>query len=237
MALVGAVVLTLAPGATPAVEASAPKTEAQQIIQIAMAQRGDPWRHGRTGPKAFDCSGLVIYSFTKAGDRKVIGNGKLRSARAMLRYFRAKGLASRSNPKPGDLVIWGNGSHVGIYIGKGKAISTLTNGVRVHAVHAVRAKFTAYLHTGMSTKSTGRAKVAVPTSGIRPEARKPGDTLYAGGSIPLRGTPVPGSAALAMLATGTKLVVVGAARDAGGRWWLQVTAGAKTGWVENWQAR
>ena len=52
-------------------------------------------------------------------------------------------------PKPGDLVIWGGGSHVGIYIGHGKAISTLTSGVRVHGVHAVTARFTAYLHTGM----------------------------------------------------------------------------------------
>ena len=54
----------------------------------------------------------------------------LRSARALYRYFKARGLASRTNPKPGDLVIWGYGSHVGIYIGNGKAISTLMNGVR-----------------------------------------------------------------------------------------------------------
>ena len=30
------------------------------------------------------------------------------------------------NPKIGDLVIWGGGTHIGIYIGSGKAISTLT---------------------------------------------------------------------------------------------------------------
>ena len=70
----------------------------------------------------------------------------------LYRYFKARGLASRTNPKPGDLVIWGYGSHVGIYIGHGKAISTLMNGVRIHGVHAVTARFTAYLHTGMSTK-------------------------------------------------------------------------------------
>ena len=48
--------------------------------------------------------------------------------------------------------MWGGGSHIGIYIGNGKAISTLRSGVRVHGVFAVTARFTAYLHTGMSTK-------------------------------------------------------------------------------------
>ena len=47
---------------------------------------------------------------------------------------------SRTNPKIGDLVIWGAGSHVGIYVGAGKAISTLRNGVRVHGVYAVTAR-------------------------------------------------------------------------------------------------
>jgi cell wall-associated NlpC family hydrolase len=49
-------------------------------------------------------------------------------------------------------VVWGYGSHIGIYIGNGKAISTLRNGVRIHGVFAVTARFTAYLHTGLSTK-------------------------------------------------------------------------------------
>ena len=49
-------------------------------------------------------------------------------------------------------MIWGYGSHIGIYIGSGRAISTLTNGVHVHGVYAVTARFTAYLHTGMSTR-------------------------------------------------------------------------------------
>ena len=104
------------------------------------------------GPSRFDCSGLVIYAFRKAGDGGRIRAPRLRSARALYRWFKARGLASRTNPKPGDLVIWGYGSHVGIYIGHGKAISTLMNGVRIHRVHAVTARFTAYLHTGMSTK-------------------------------------------------------------------------------------
>jgi cell wall-associated NlpC family hydrolase len=141
--------------ATVAVPAAKPKprgNEAQQIIKIARRQLGDPWRYGANGPRAFDCSGLVIYAFKHAGDARAVAYGRLRSARALYHWFKARGLASRSNPKVGDLVIWGGGTHVGIYVGHGKAISTLMRGVRVHGVHAVTARFTAYLHTGMWKK-------------------------------------------------------------------------------------
>lgn len=149
LALAGAVLFSLAPAGAAHVAAAEPTTEAQQIIKIAKKQLGDPWRYAASGPNAFDCSGLVTYAFKKAGAGKAIGNGKYRSARALYKYFKSKGLADRKNPKPGDLVIWGGGTHVGIYIGKGKAISTLTTGVRIHMVKALTARFTAYLHTGM----------------------------------------------------------------------------------------
>ena len=149
VALAGAVLFSTAP-TTPA--AASITTEAQQIVRIARAQPGDPWRYGATGPYAFDCSGLVAYAVKKAGDASVIRYPRIRSARALYLNFKARGLASRTHPKVGDLVIWGSGSHVGIYIGNGKAISTLRSGVRVHGVFAVTARFTAYLHTGMSTK-------------------------------------------------------------------------------------
>jgi cell wall-associated NlpC family hydrolase len=150
LALAGAVLFSLAPS-TPAA-ATTTTTEAQQIIRIAKAQLGDPWRYGAAGPGAFDCSGLVRYAFRRAGDGYAIRSTTLRSARSLYLWFRAHGKASRHNPRVGDLVIWGYGTHVGIYIGNGKAISTLRNGVRVHGVFAVTARFTAYLHTGMSTK-------------------------------------------------------------------------------------
>jgi cell wall-associated NlpC family hydrolase len=149
--LAAAVLFSLAPS-TPV--AASTTTEAAQIIRIARAQLGDPWRYGARGPSAFDCSGLVLYAYRRAGDYRVLRYGALRSARSLYRYFRAHGKASRTNPKPGDLVIWGGGTHVGIYIGNGRAISTLMNGVRIHRVHAVTARFTAYLHTGMSTRTT-----------------------------------------------------------------------------------
>ena len=149
VALAAAVLFSVAPS-TPAAATTA--TEAQQIVRIARAQLGDRWHYGATGPRSFDCSGLVVYAFRKAGDARAIHTGFLRSARSIYHWFKAHGKASRTNPRVGDLVIWGGGTHVGIYIGNGKAISTLRNGVRIHGVHAVTARFTAYLHTGMSTK-------------------------------------------------------------------------------------
>jgi cell wall-associated NlpC family hydrolase len=149
--LAGAILIGLAPS-TP-VAAADPTTEAQQIVRIARAQVGDPWRYGASGPSAFDCSGLVIYAYKKAGDGRAIRAGTLRSARSIYYYFKSRGLASRSNPKIGDLVIWGSGTHIGIYVGNGRAVSTLRNGVRVHGVFAVTARFTAYLHTGMSKRA------------------------------------------------------------------------------------
>ena len=149
-ALAGAVLFSLAPS-TPAAAATI-TSEGQQIVQIAKWQIGDRYRYGATGPSAFDCSGLVTYSYKRAGDGAVIKAGTLRSARSMYLYFKARGKTSRTNPKVGDLVVWGYGSHIGIYIGGGKAISTLRSGVRVHGVFAVTARFTTYIHTGMSTR-------------------------------------------------------------------------------------
>ena len=99
------------------------------------------------GPRAFDCSGLVRYAYRRAGVSSHLGGGH--SARAMLRWARIHGRASRSNPKVGDVVIWGNGSHAGIYIGHGRVISALNprQGIRITRLHALRARFTTFIHT------------------------------------------------------------------------------------------
>ena len=164
----GILLLGLAP--TTPVAASEPQTEAQQIIAIARNHLGDPWRLGATGPSAFDCSGLVIYAFTKAGDRDAVGSGRFRTARELYHWYQGRGLASRTNPKPGDLVVWGGGVHIGIYIGNGKAISTLSSGVRIHDVHAVSVPFTAYLHTRMSTRLTSGTTAPAPAPTVAPAA-------------------------------------------------------------------
>ena len=153
-AFIPAVMAASIMGSAPAAPASAytPPSPAAgpPIIRIAKAQVGDRYRYGAMGPSAFDCSGLVLYSFKAAGDYRAVGYGHYRSARSLYYWFRSRGLASRTGARPGDLVVWGGGSHIGIYIGNGYAVSTLTRGVRVHRVSALTTPFTAYLHTGMN---------------------------------------------------------------------------------------
>jgi hypothetical protein len=232
VALAGAVLFTLAPS-TPTAAASPRTTEAAQIISIAKSKLGDHWRYGATGPNSFDCSGLVMYAFRKAGDYAVVKSGHLRSARALYRWFKAHGLASRSNPKIGDLVIWGGGTHVGIYIGNGKAISTLTNGVRIHGVHAVRAKFTAYLHTGMS----GTAARGTSVAAIAAIARARTTIRHARHALNLRRGPGIAYARVRSLAAGARLTVIGRRADSHGRAWLHVRVAGRTGWVAGWLTR
>jgi hypothetical protein len=91
----------------------------------------------------------VLYAYRNAGDLALIGNGRYRSAAELYRYFRVRGRTSRTRATPGDLVIWGNGRHVGIYIGGGMAVSALNSGVRVHPVNGLTLPFTAFLRTGI----------------------------------------------------------------------------------------
>ncbi len=122
------------------------------VARIALAQRHRPYVRGAMGPRAFDCSGLVRYAYRRAGVTSRLGGGH--SARAMLRWARLHHLASRSNPRVGDVVIYGNGSHAAIYIGHGLVISALNprQGIRVTRLHALRVPVTAFIHTHLPRK-------------------------------------------------------------------------------------
>ncbi len=119
------------------------------VKKIALRQRWDRYVAGAAGPNAFDCSGLVRYVYNKAGVGRKIGGG--RSARAMLTWGRMKGITSRRNPQIGDVAIWGNGRHAGIYIGRGYVISALNprQDIRITRLHALRDPFTTFIHTGI----------------------------------------------------------------------------------------
>jgi len=127
----------------------AAQTEAGRVIGIAKNQLGDPWVWATRGPDTFDCVGLVFYAFKKAALLDRIG-GKYRGVRGYWDWFRNRGLASRSNGKRGDLIIWGRAKHIGIYLGDGKAISTLTKGVSIHSVHGISEPFKAFLHVKLT---------------------------------------------------------------------------------------
>jgi cell wall-associated NlpC family hydrolase len=84
-------------------------------VQTALAQLGDSYSWGASGPSRFDCSGLTMYSWGKAGVSL--------SHSSSAQYGEGRHV-SRANLMPGDLVFFGspNIHHVGMYIGNGKMV-------------------------------------------------------------------------------------------------------------------
>ena len=86
---------------------------AQKAINFALAQLGEPYGWGGTGPNRWDCSGLVMKSWAAAG---------ISLPRVVGPQYGATKHISRSQLQPGDLVFYGGMSHVGMYLGKGRVI-------------------------------------------------------------------------------------------------------------------
>jgi cell wall-associated NlpC family hydrolase len=148
--VVAAVVCLTATSLQPAAAAT---TQSAGIVSFAEAQLGKPWRFNTTGLSSYDCSGLVWRSFSESGLTSRIGGRQ--TARSYFRWFRDRGLTSRSNPKVGDLIVWGSPVvHIGIYtgvnsLGKAMSVSTLTSGVKRHTVFGLTVGFKAYLHVNL----------------------------------------------------------------------------------------
>ena len=81
-------------------------------LDIVRNQKGDPYRYGAAGPGAFDCSGLVYYSFHKAGLSHV--------PRSSSQQARFADRIKRKNLRKGDLIFFhDNGSvyHAAVFAG------------------------------------------------------------------------------------------------------------------------
>jgi cell wall-associated NlpC family hydrolase len=108
-----------APSAS-AAAAAAPGPAAATAVQTALAQIGDPYVWGSSGPDGFDCSGLTQYAYAAAGISLP------HSSRAQSTLGTP---VSRSQLMPGDLVyFYSPVSHVGIYVGDGKMVHARTFG-------------------------------------------------------------------------------------------------------------
>ena len=100
-------------------------------VSYALAQVGDAYVYGATGPSAFDCSGLTMMAWAQAGvslphsSSAQMGSGSP---------------VSQSDLQPGDLVFYYSPvSHVGIYIGNGQIVhaSNPSTGVQVSPVFSM----------------------------------------------------------------------------------------------------
>ncbi len=88
-----------------------------KAITVAKSNLGVPYRWGGVTPSGFECSGLVKYSYSKAG---------VTLPRTAADMFK-KGTKSKSL-RTGDLVFFAQSkaskpTHVGIYLGSGKFIN------------------------------------------------------------------------------------------------------------------
>lgn len=101
-----------------------------KAVRVARAQLGDRYVAGRTGPNAFDCSGLARYVVKKSLGRSLPHYSKAQ--------FRVTKRVSKSNLRPGDLVFFfkRGAHHVGVYIGGGRMVNATNprGGVKVDRV-------------------------------------------------------------------------------------------------------
>ncbi|MEU6882955.1 NlpC/P60 family protein [Streptomyces sp. NPDC046712] len=98
-------------------------SRAAAAVVAARSAIGMPYVWGATGPRAFDCSGLMVWSYRQAG----ISLPRTSSAQ---RY--AGRQVPLSQAQPGDLVTYrSDASHVGIYAGNGQVIHAPYPGARV----------------------------------------------------------------------------------------------------------
>lgn len=108
-------------------------------VAVALDQQGDSYQWGAAGPDEFDCSGLTMYAWGKAG--------------VSLPHSSASQYASlphvgKDQLQPGDLVFFYNPiHHVGMYIGGGNMVHAFSEGSPV-GVDSVFGGYYGSVYTG-----------------------------------------------------------------------------------------
>jgi cell wall-associated NlpC family hydrolase len=110
------------------------QTQLVRFLTAAMSRIGDPYVWGATGPRQFDCSGLVQWALAKAG---------VLMPRVAADQARTGPLLRLNQIRPGDLLFYHTDptapnyiSHVAIYIGNGWMLQAPETGMDVQVVKA-----------------------------------------------------------------------------------------------------
>ncbi|WP_280233750.1 C40 family peptidase [Nocardia cyriacigeorgica] len=98
------------------------KTLGQSALDAAMSKVGSPYVYGAAGPNAFDCSGLVQWSYRQAGRDVPRTSGAQLSSGSPV---------SMDQLQPGDVVSFYGGGHSGLYAGDGNVVHASTAGTPV----------------------------------------------------------------------------------------------------------
>lgn len=122
------VVLALGLGAC---SSTPPRPETAEVgvraAEHALRMVGVPYRYGGNNPRGFDCSGLVQYSYSRAGARLP------RSTQAQLAHSHP---ISRRHLRRGDLLFFDQdgkrASHVAIYLGDDRFVHAPSRGKSVY---------------------------------------------------------------------------------------------------------
>jgi cell wall-associated NlpC family hydrolase len=104
-----------------ALAAGSPATTVNaKVLAEAKKHIGQPYVWGATGPKSFDCSGLVVYTYKKFG---------YLTPRTSEQQALAARLIPASHAVPGDLVFYpdtqGDVYHVGLYSSPGRTVAAI----------------------------------------------------------------------------------------------------------------
>ncbi len=97
-------------------------------VQVALNQIGDPYSYGASGPNRFDCSGLTMFSYGRAG------LSLPRTSSAQYRHVRH---IKKSNIRRGDLMFFYNSGgvyHMGIFLGRDNGSAYILHAPRTGSV-------------------------------------------------------------------------------------------------------
>ena len=109
-------------GSNPSTTASHSLSKGQQAATVALDQVGAPYRYGGATPDGFDCSGLVQFSYSRAGVVVPRTTGQLWSASRTV---------GNEELRAGDILFFnveGKMSHVGMYLGKNRFVHAPQSG-------------------------------------------------------------------------------------------------------------
>ncbi len=97
-------------------------SNADQAAAVALQQIGVPYRYGGSTPQGFDCSGLIYYSYSRAGKNVPRTTGSLWSGIQPV---------AKNRLQVGDVLFFrieGKMSHVGMYIGESQFVHAPSSG-------------------------------------------------------------------------------------------------------------
>jgi cell wall-associated NlpC family hydrolase len=120
-------------GSQPARPAPAPNARAQAAVDAALSQLGKPYHWGGSGPDSYDCSGLTMWAWARAGVGLPHNSGA---------QYGATVRVGSGDWEPGDLLFFGNPiHHVGMYIGNGQMVEAPYSGNSVRVNSASRSDY------------------------------------------------------------------------------------------------